>query len=357
MSQRKGIRVALIGYGFAGRTFHAPLIAAVPALSLTVVASSDATRVHADLPRVEVMADPMLAVQSDEVDLVVIATPNESHFALAQAALQAGKHVVVDKPMTPSLREARELVALATQCERMLAVFHNRRWDSDFLSIRDAIAAGRVGHVVHVEARWERFRPDVRERWRERPGPASGVWWDLGPHLVDQALQLLGRPDAVQADMAMQRDGTATDDWAHVVLSFGRVRAVLHAAMVAAAPGARFTVHGTRGSLVKAGADRQETQLIDGLRPGDEAWGIDPDELHWHRDDGSIETLPAARGDQSRFYAGVADALLRGAQPPVLPTQALEVMAVMEAARRSAEQGRVVPLDEVVDERLSNAAR
>lgn len=344
MSEPDPIRVALIGYGFAGRTFHAPLILAVPQLALAVVASSNAERVRADLPLVGVVADPLVAVRHADVDLVVIATPNESHAALAREALLAGKHVVVDKPLTPTLDEARDLVALAHRCGPMLTVFHNRRWDSDFLSVRDAIEAGRIGDVLHLESRIERFRPDVRDRWRERPGPASGLWWDLGPHLVDQALQLLGRPDRVQADVALQRNGATTDDWAHVVLSFGHRRAVLHATLVAAAPTARFAVHGTRGSLVKQGADRQEAQLIAGARPGDEEWGDDPDALAWHTADGDVRLLPAVRGDQSRFYAGVAAALRGKSGNPVPPQDALDVMAVLEAAAMSAIEGRsVVP--------------
>lgn len=349
MSPHEPIRVALVGYGFAGRTFHAPLIQAVPALSLDTVASRDAARVHADLPQVEVIGNALQAVADPRIELVVIATPNDTHAAFARAALRAGKHVVVDKPLTPTLREAQELAALARECDRTLTVFHNRRWDSDFLSIRAAIDAGRVGEVVHFESRIERFRPQVRDRWRERPGPAGGLWWDLGPHLVDQALQLFGMPDTVQATFARQRDGAATDDWAHVVLAFGERRAVLHAALVAAAPAARFTVHGTRGTLVKRGADPQEAQLIAGMRPGDPDWGHDPDAPQWHRDDGHCEPLPAARGDQSRFYADLAETIRHGAANPVPTAQALAVMAVLEAAARSAAEGRTVAPDPVVE--------
>lgn len=347
MSPHERIGVSLVGYGFAGRTFHAPLIQAVPALSLDIVASRDAARVHADLPQVEVIGDALQAVADPRVELVVIATPNDTHAALTRAALRAGKHVVVDKPLTPTLREAQELAALARECDRILTVFHNRRWDSDFLSIRAAIDAGRIGEVVHFESRIERFRPQVRDRWRERPGPAGGLWWDLGPHLVDQALQLFGAPDTVQATFARQRDGAVTDDWAHVVLTFGKRRAVLHAGLVAAAAGARFTVHGTRGTLVKRGPDPQEAQLIAGMRPRDPGWGHDPDVLQCHGDDGHCESLSAARGDQSRFYAALAEAIRRGAANPVPTAQALAVMAVLEAAARSAAEGRTVVPDPV----------
>ncbi|WP_119718474.1 oxidoreductase [Cognatilysobacter tabacisoli] len=345
MSPDLPIPVALIGYGFAGRTFHAPLIGAVPALSLAVVASRDADRVHADLPGVDVLADPLHAAVDPRIELVVIASPNDTHAPLARAALAAGKHVVVDKPLTPDLADARALVELAQRGGRLLSVFHNRRWDSDFLAVREAVDAGRIGEVVHLESRIERFRPQVRDRWREQAVPGGGLWWDLGPHLVDQALQLLGRPDTVLASVAAQRDGAQAADWAHAVLAFGSRRAVLHASVLAAAAGARFVVHGTRGSVVKRRPDPQEAQLIAGVRPGDAAWGVDDDALEWHDDRGGVQSLPTPRGDQSRYYAGIAAALRAGGANPVTPRDALDVMAVLEAAERSAATGRAVEPD------------
>ena len=333
-------RVALIGYGFAGRTFHAPLIRAVPGLSLVLVASSDPARVQADLPGVEVASDPMQAATDPCIDLVVIASPNHSHAPLARAALRAGRHVVVDKPLTPTLAEATELASLARKHGRMLSVFQNRRWDSDFLAVRQAIAEGRIGEVVHFESRIERYRPQVRVRWREQAGPASGLWWDLGPHLVDQALQLFGRPQSVLASLAAQREGAATNDWAHVVLEYPTRRVVLHAAMLAAAAPARFIVHGSHGSLVKRGADPQEAQLIAGVRPGDMAWGHDEDDLLWHDGAGVTHALPSPRGDQSCYYVQVADFLRGVGNTPVTIGEALDVMAVLEASVASAVEGR-----------------
>lgn len=335
-------RVALIGYGYAARTFHAPLIQAVPSLSLALIASSRPEQVRAALPGIAVESDPMLAVVEPDVDLVVIATPNDTHFPLAQAAFRAGKHVVVDKPLTPSLSEACELSAMAAAHGRLLSVFHNRRWDSDFLTVRQAMREGLIGEVRHFESRIERYRPHVRDRWRERPGPATGLWWDLGPHLVDQALALFGWPDTVQANFAQQRSGATTDDWAHVVLGFGPIRAVLHAGMLAAIPGPRFVVHGTRGSMTKAGPDRQEQQSVAGLRPGDPQWGIDPEPLQWQRDDGPTQTRPALSGDQSRFYVELAEAIAGNGPNPVPPDEAIRVMAVMQAAIASASGGRTV---------------
>lgn len=341
----KPLRVSLVGYGFAGRTFHAPLVRAVPGLSLELIGSRDAGKVHADLPDVEVIDDPLRAATDSRADLVVIATPNDSHVPLARAALRAGRHVVVDKPFTLALADARELAALAQAQGRLLSVFHNRRWDSDFLAVTQAIADGLVGEPVHLESHFDRFRPQPRARWRELPGPGSGVLWDLGPHLIDQALQLFGRPDTVLASLATQRDGAGADDWAHVVLGFGPRRAILHAGMLAAGGSARFVVHGTRGSVVKRDADPQEAQLLAGVRPGDPGWGVDADPLVVHDGAGGTRHVPAPHGDQSRYYAGI-DAALRGRAPnPVPPAEAIAVMAVLEAALTSAREGRVVVPD------------
>ncbi|MFC5577870.1 oxidoreductase [Lysobacter niabensis] len=345
MAPPRPLRVVLIGYGFAGRVFHAPLIQAVPGLSLDFVASRDATKVHADIPGVEVLADPMSAATDPRADLVVIASPNDSHVPLARAALQAGRNVVVDKPFALSLADARELAALAAAKGRLLSVFQNRRWDSDFLAVRRAVEDGLIGEPMHLESRMERYRPQVRDRWREAAGPGGGVLWDLAPHLVDQAMQLLGRPDSVYADVAAQRSDAQTDDWAHLVLAFGRRRAVLQIGMLAAGGGARFLVHGTRGTIVKAMPDPQEAQLLAGVRPGDAEWGQDSDELLVLAADEPARRVPAPRGDQSRYYAAVCEALRGRGDNPVAPAQAVAVMAVLEAAVISAREGRAMAPD------------
>jgi len=343
-----GIAVALIGYGYAGKTFHAPLIAATPGLELTLVASGDAAKVGAGLPAVEVVGDPMRAIADARTELVVIATPNASHATLVRAALRAGKHVVVDKPFTLHLSEARELAALAAGSERLLSVFHNRRWDSDYLGVKQAIEQGTIGEVVHFESHFDRFRPEVRARWREQDLPGSGIWYDLGPHLVDQALQLFGVPERVIASLATQRERGQASDWAHVLLEYGERRVILHAGMLVAGGATRFTVHGVRGSLVKRNADRQEAQLLAGMRPGAPGWGEDDDDLQFYDGSAPARPLPVPAGDQRRYYAGIRDALLGVAANPVTPAQAVAVMAVLEAASESAQRGCAVspPLTE-----------
>ncbi|MGK6319928.1 oxidoreductase [Sphingomonas sp. DT-204] len=343
-TQTTAVRAGLIGYGYAGRTFHAPMMLATRGLTLAAVVSGDPAKVARDLPDVEVVADPQALIARNDIELVVIASPNASHAPLAAAALGAGKHVVVDKPFTLDLAEAREVVALAEAQGRLLSVFHNRRWDSDFLGVRQSIERGLLGRVTHFESHFDRFRPQVRERWREAPGPGSGIWFDLGPHLIDQALQLFGPPQRVQADLAMQRSGALTDDWAHVVLDYGTLRVILHAGMMVAGGSSRFVVHGEKGSLVKRKPDQQEAQLLAGMAPGSAGWGADEDEMLFYDGSSRERRIAAPAGNQLRFYAGIVDAV-RGAAPnPVSPIEALAVMATIEAGLESSRQGRTVQL-------------
>ncbi|MEO8779836.1 MAG: oxidoreductase [Rhodanobacter sp.] len=338
------IRVGLIGYGYAGKIFHAPLIQAIPGLALGAVASSDAAKVHRDLPRIEVIADPLQLIASEAIDLVVIATPNATHAALASAALRAGKHVVVDKPFTLSMLEARALMALAHDSGRLLSVFHNRRWDSDFLAVKQAIERGAVGTVRHFESHFDRYRPSIRARWREQAVPGAGIWYDLGPHLIDQALQLFGLPRRVMAKLSIQRAGGAVDDWAHVLLDYDSMQVILHASMLAAGGGVRFIVHGDRGSLLKTGSDRQESQLLAGMPPGAAGWGDDPDGLQLFEGEAPPYRTRPPVGDYRHYYAGIRDAIADRAPNPVSPRQALAVMAVLDAAITSNHERREVAL-------------
>ncbi|MFO1334647.1 MAG: oxidoreductase [Piscinibacter sp.] len=352
------LRVGLIGYGYAGKTFHAPLIADVPGLVLAAVASRDAARVHADFPAAEVLADPQALLRRADLDLVVIASPNDSHFPLARAALAEGRHVVVDKPFTLTLAEARELGALARARGRLLAVFHNRRWDGDFLTLRALVERGTLGRIVHLESAFDRFRPAVRARWRESAAPGGGLWFDLGPHLLDQALQLFGWPDSIRLDAATLRDGGLADDWFQALLTWPQRRAVLRASMLAAAPAPRFAVHGTGGSWLKWGLDPQEDALKAGARPSwppPAGWGVDANESRLTRPVGEAlqdEAWPLQRGCQGAFYAALRDALRGEGANPVPPEQAIAVMALIELGQRSAREGRTLeagPMPELAE--------
>jgi predicted dehydrogenase len=335
--------VLLIGYGYAGRTFHAPLIRATPGLDLVAVCSSDAARVHRDLPGMEVVARTGKAIPVTAADVVVIATPTATHAPLAAAALRAGKHVVIEKPFALTLAAAQEISTMASASGRVLSVFHNRRWDGDFLTLRQVLAEGRLGPVVHFESHFDRYRPEVKDRWRERPGPGAGVWSDLGPHLVDQALLMFGLPERVTAHLAALRAGALVDDWAHVILDYPGLRVVLHASMIASGRPVRFMVQGERGTWVQHGLDVQEQQLQQGLGPADPAWGenADPGQLIDGATGGVVETA-TSRGSYEYFYAAFRDAVLGRGPGPVPLADALAVTAVVEIAIESSRQRRAL---------------
>jgi predicted dehydrogenase len=341
---KENIRVGLIGYGYAGKTFHAPLIRSVPGLALTVVGSSKSEVVQADIPGVIVCPATHVTTHPD-VDLVVIASPNESHFPLAAAALRAGKDVVVDKPFTVTLAEARALVEIAEQHKRLLSVFHNRRWDSEVLATRAILQSGVLGTVSHYECHMDRYRPNVRQRWRENPGPGAGLWFDLGPHLIDQALYLFGLPQSVNASFGILREGGQTDDWAHVQLNYDRLRVILHSSLLVSGGGPRSVLHGTRSSWAKYGADVQEPQLVAGMLPSDAGFGYDPAPgVLYDGATGERTEIAVPVGNQSRYYAGIREAILSGQPAPIPAKDAVAVMAILETSFASGARGQVLPL-------------
>ncbi|WP_447861861.1 oxidoreductase [Enterobacter ludwigii] len=334
------IRVGLIGYGYASKTFHAPLIAGTPGMALAAVSSSNATKVHADWPSVPVVSEPKHLFNDPNIDLIVIPTPNDTHFPLAKAALEAGKHVIVDKPFTVTLSQARELDALAKSFGRVLSVFHNRRWDSDFLTVKALLNEGTLGEILFFESHFDRFRPQVRNRWREQAGPGSGIWYDLAPHLLDQAVNLFGLPVSMTVDLAQLRPGAQTTDYFHAVLSYPQRRIVLHGTMVAAAESARYILHGTRGSFVKFGLDPQEERLKNGERLPQEDWGYDMRDGVVTRVEGEErveETLLTIPGNYPAYYAAIRDALHGTGDNPVPASQAIQIMELIELGIESAK--------------------
>lgn len=331
MSDRRAIRVGLIGRGMAGTVFHAPLLRAVPDFELAAIAGS--------AEAASLIADPA-------VDLVVIATPNRSHYPLAEAALSAGKHVVVDKPIAVTSAEALGLIALAAERGRMLTVFHNRRWDGDYRTVQDFVAMGRLGEIALFEAHWDRFRPAIKPGWREVAADGAGLFVDLGAHLIDQALQLFGMPEALTADIGTQRPEAEVDDYFRLTLHYGRLRVNLSAATLIAAPRPRFAVYGTEGALVKHGLDPQEARLRGGLDPRAPGFGADDPQNHavFTAADGSMERIPSRDGAYVAFYEQVAAAVRSGGPPPVDPADARAGLRIMELARESARERRRIAL-------------
>lgn len=344
--------VALVGYGSAGRTFHAPLIASVPGLQLHTVVSSKPAAVLADWPEVQVV--PMLddALRNPAIELVVVATGNDSHFDIAHAALRAGKHVVVDKPCTVTLAQTQDLLALAHEKQRMLTVFQNRRWDADFLGLQRVLAQGSLGRITHFESHFDRFRPTVPDRWREKDLPGSGLWFDLGAHLVDQALALFGLPHDLLLDLGTQRDGAQVNDYFHAILRYPHLhdlRVVLHGSTLVAGLGPRFAVHGTHGSFVKYGLDTQEDTLKTGARPwlGDSAWGADPLAAQLTEQSGdqlTVRELTMPHGNYPAYYAAVCDAIQGRTPMPVGPVDVERAMQILTLGEESFRRGSFLPI-------------
>jgi predicted dehydrogenase len=346
------LRVGLLGYGLAGRVFHAPLIAACPDLVLAAVVTRDPERraaLHAMHPDAEALDAPeQLWERAGSLDLVVVATPNRSHVPLARAALHAGLPVVVDKPLAPSAAEARALIDEARVRGRRLTVFQNRRWDGDFLTVRKLITEGALGAVHRLESRFERWNPVPRPGWRESgdPADAGGLLFDLGAHLVDQAVQLFGPVRTVYGELDRRRDGVMIDDDAFVALTHASgVRAHLWMSKVAAQRAPRFRVLGDLATFVKYGLDGQESALAVGVGPGSATWGEEPaDRWGFLGEEGTAQPVATVPGDYPRFYAELAAALRGDAPLPVDPGDAVTALDIIEAARASAEHGRVVQL-------------
>jgi scyllo-inositol 2-dehydrogenase (NADP+) len=326
------IRVGLAGYGLAGASFHAPLIGACDRMELSAILTSREAPHRVD------SFEELL----ERSDLVVIATPNTTHFELATAALHAGKHVVIDKPFTVTVPEADELIALAAERRRVLTVFHNRRWDSDFLTVRKTLP--QLGDITLFEANWDRFRPQIKEGWREVPQPGGGVLSDLGPHMIDQALLLFGMPEAVSADVLTQRSQAKVDDYFDLTLHYGERRVCLRSSTLVAEPRPRFAIYGTGGSFVKYGLDPQERQLKSGMEPLAAEFGTGTPNGLLTGLEGFREEVPSERGNYRAFYEAVADCILGGAPVPVDPADARAGLVVIDLARRASELGQRLPL-------------
>lgn len=351
------LRVGLIGYGLAGSAFHAPLIAATPGMALSAVVTANperAAQARAAHPDVEVVGSASeLWARADRLDLAVIASPNRTHVPLAMEALAAGLPVVVDKPLAATSSDARRVVDEARRRGLLLSVFQNRRWDGDFLTLRRLIAEGELGGVHRFESRFERWRPAPKPGWRERgdPAEAGGVLFDLGSHLIDQALVLFGPATRVYAEIARRRPDVEVDDDAFVAVTHASgVTSHLWTSLVAAEDSGRFRVLGSRAAYVKSGLDGQEAELRAGGRAGGPGWGEEPRERWGRLGAGeSWRTIPTEPGAWPAYYAGIAAALRDGTPPPVDPADAIAVLEIIEAARRSAAEGAVIDLDPPTD--------
>jgi scyllo-inositol 2-dehydrogenase (NADP+) len=336
------LRAGIVGFGLAGRYFHAPLLRAA-GFDITDVVSSRADAVHAYLPDANVVATDQTLL-ARPIDVVVIASPNRLHVPQARAAIAAGKHVVVDKPMALTSQEARDLARFAEEHRRVLAVFQNRRWDSDFQTLQRLIREDRLGEINSFEARWDRFRPTVTDRWRERDEPGAGVLLDLGSHLIDQTLQLFGMPDCLYADVFAQRAASAADDGFDLLMVKGKTRIRLGVSSLVTNNAFRYRVHGSKASYLKSGLDVQEAQSRAGMEPSADEFGVEP-QSQWgtlYEMNGESHLVAPERGAWVRFYEGVRNSIENGAPAPVSGEDGARVIELIEAAIVSSREGRRV---------------
>jgi predicted dehydrogenase len=348
------IRVGVIGFGLAGRIFHTAVIQATPGLELAAVVQRSGDDAKKEYPEAhqarsieELLADP-------GIRLVVIATPSYSHYDLAKQCLREQRNVVIDKPFTLKSEEAAELIRTARHRKLLLAAYQNRRWDGHFRTLRSVIKGGELGRLVSFESHFDRFRPAPRrDVWRESGGPGGGTLFDLGPHLIDEALTLFGAPDTITASVRVEREHAAVDDAWDILLEYEhpyRFTAALRATLTACAPGPRYVVHGTKGSFTKWGFDPQEDQLKAGMRPDAPGFGEEPEsawgELKLCSESGpAIRRVKTERGDYRGFYENVRDVLLGKAELAVKPEQAWRTTRLIELARESSGQGRRLKVD------------
>ena len=346
------INTGLIGFGVGGQTFHAPLISCIPGLHLAKIRASKEAHIvvaAARYPQAEIVANADDIFNDPAIDLVVISTPNTLHYSLAMKALNAGKHVVLDKPFTINTEEADDLIPLAMERNKILTVYHNRRLDGDFLTVQKIIQSELLGELVEFESHYDRFRNYLRPgAWREEDVPGSGILYDLGSHLIDQALVLFGLPDAVSADLRVQRKEAKVTDNFDVVLHYSRLKVTLKAGMLVREAPPRFMLYGDQGSFIKYGMDVQEEALKAGQRPHNNSnWGIEPP-ANWGKINtvykdmrlhASIETEP---GNYAAFYQNIYDAITGSGELQVKAGQARNTIRIIELALLSNSEKRTV---------------
>ncbi|MET0536301.1 MAG: Gfo/Idh/MocA family oxidoreductase [Steroidobacter sp.] len=336
------IRAGLIGFGLAGRYFHASLIRAA-GMQVAAVVTRRKEAVHEYLGNdVAVLNSVEELFARDDIDLIAIASPSPLHAPHAAAALRAGKHVVVDKPVSATAAECSDLAQLAKQHGRKLSVFQNRRWDADFLTIKKLIDAGKLGEITSYYSRWDRFRPQVVERWQENDVPGQGLVYDLGTHLIDQVLVLFGEPEWLYANTFTQRENSKIVDGFEILMGKGKLRISVGVSLMTCDGGFRYRVNGTRASFLKPGLDPQEAQSRAGMEPNDASYGVEPRE-QWgflvEGENGSRQVISSERGRWLTFYERMRRAIEHDEPVPVPAEEACATIRIIEAALTSSSMG------------------
>ncbi|TWX72925.1 oxidoreductase [Colwellia sp. C1TZA3] len=335
------IKVGVIGYGYSAKTFHIPLIETSEYMELVAINSSQKELVREQYPNIFIFDTAQALITNANLELIVITAPNGVHYSLAKFCLEHGINVVIEKPMVTTSVEAQELVDLAKEHALLLSVFHNRRWDGDFLTVKKLLQNNQLGDVRYFESHYDRFRPTVRQRWREQAGKGSGIWFDLGSHLVDQAINLFGLPEALTARCLPLRIGSETTDYFHVLLHYENLEVVLHASSFLAAPNMRFRIEGTKGSFIKYGFDPQEAQLKKGISPKNALYGVENEEEYGRLYTEFASTAIATQqGCYNQYYLEIVQAIKLAGANPVNPADVVEVLSILELAEISSESGK-----------------
>lgn len=353
------INTAVIGFGLAGSVFHAPIISSTEGFNLKAIYTANSkrqTHARAAYPGTVILSDLKEILCDDNIQLVVVAAHNAYHYSLAEEAVLAGKNVVVDKPFTIDSRDADRLIELAQKKNVVLSVFQNRRWDGDFLTVKKVVESGMLGSLVEFESHWDRFQNFPKGNWREEAAPGSGQWYDLGPHLVDQAVALFGLPSAVTADLRVQRECAETIDNFEVILHYDKLKVTLKVGMLVKIPTPRFILLGENGSFVKYGLDVQEDDLSAGFTPLNKPnWGREP-EARYGRISAIVNgvsidgTIKSEAGDYREYYKNVHRAITEGAELIVTPQQAANTIKIIEQAVKSSEGKCTVELEGLYNE-------
>jgi predicted dehydrogenase len=345
------INVAVIGFGMSAKVFHLPLISDNEEFQLTAICTSQKQLVSEKYPAISIYSSIDELIKHSEVDLVIITTPNALHYNHTKLCLENDVHVIVEKPMTATSVEAEELVKLAEANKLILSVFHNRRWDGDFLTVKKLLSNNALGEIRLFESNFDRFRPIVSDKWKEHPGPATGVWFDLGAHLVDQIICLFGLPVSLTARCLALRDDSKTTDYFHVQLHYPELEVILHSSPYTVVQNSRFNIQGSKRCLVKHGLDIQEEQLKNGMLPSQKMFGEDKPEYHatlysnTSENGTTSENIVTEHGDYKQFYCGIAHAINHGEKVPVSGDDGVNVIKILELAVQSSKSGQTLILE------------
>ena len=341
----KIVNVGLVGFGLSGKSFIAPFLHCNPGYNLAAIRSSREQEIKELYPNVEIVQHEMELFQNPALDLIIISSPNETHFEFAKQALKHNKHVLIEKPFTISSHEAEELIVLSKEKDKVLTVFHNRRWDGDFLTVKKILNSNELGDVAEFESHFDRYRPALdRSNWRSQLKPGGGMLYDLGPHLIDQAIALFGKPKALFADIRIVREEGETDDTFALFLFYHKLRVILKSSVLVKEPGPRFIVHGNKGSFVKYGLDPQEALLREGKLPKTSEWGQDKEDNYGILNTTSRDKIVTERGNYMGLFDNVYNAITEGKALEITPESALETIRIIELAFESSKLRKVINL-------------